>query len=206
MATTWSISPRCRIWWTRKMALQLVTKPANIFRSIACTGQGPPARRLHDDDTLIDAFIDAATQYVDGPNGFLGRALMRADLGSVSRSRSRARGQAFHRQRHLLHHAIELPLPPLIDVAGVFYLAMRRYRDRRWTPRLYGRHSQRAGADHPGVGCGRPSSLPNRRSGCGSIAAMSTQRTRRRPTTCRSRSSPPSCSWSATSTPTVKPC
>lgn len=108
------------------MALKLVTAPAGKPVSL---DQAKAHLRVDftDDDLLIGALVDAATQYCDGPKGFLGRALVRQDWdlyldafpcriwGPILRSSHHHGGR---------HHdgAIEIPLPPLIDVGGVFYL------------------------------------------------------------------------------------
>ena len=61
-----------------------------------------------DDDTLIEGYVEAATAHLDGPDGWLGRALgvqtleARFDLPSCG--------------------AIRLPYPPTIDLVSVQYL------------------------------------------------------------------------------------
>lgn len=62
-----------------------------------------------DDDELIGLYIKAATQFVDGPRGFLGRALIDQTWD-------------YFLEEHPVC-AIDLPLPPLIEVIGVFAIA-----------------------------------------------------------------------------------
>ena len=67
-----------------------------------------------DFDSHIDALIEASTQYVDGPNGFLGRALLDQTwdyyLDSFTDIQTTLLGKNY----------IELPLPPLIQILGIF--------------------------------------------------------------------------------------
>lgn len=64
---------------------------------------------LHDDDdTLITALVAAATQHIDGANGWLGRAIGPQEL--------EARGAFFE------DCGIRPPFPPVISVASVKYL------------------------------------------------------------------------------------
>ncbi len=56
----------------------------------------------------VEAMIAAATQHIDGPNGWLGRAIGVQTL--------QARGSFFDGER------IRLPFPPVIDVASISYL------------------------------------------------------------------------------------
>lgn len=62
-----------------------------------------------DEDTLIQLLIEAATDYVDGPYGFLGRALIDQTWDYYA--------DAFP------DGAVYLPLPPLIEIEGVYYLS-----------------------------------------------------------------------------------
>jgi uncharacterized phiE125 gp8 family phage protein len=59
------------------------------------------------EDDLVEIYLQAAVAHVDGPDGFLGRALVDQtwDLYLDEFPESR----------------IEIPLPPLIEVLGVFY-------------------------------------------------------------------------------------
>jgi uncharacterized phiE125 gp8 family phage protein len=104
------------------MALKRVTAPANYPVSL---DEAKAHLRVDysDDDPLITAFIKASTGFVEGPTGFIGRALIDQtwDLyldGFPLRGIGRL-------HRGGLHHrgdAIEIPLPPLIEIIGVFYL------------------------------------------------------------------------------------
>jgi len=60
-----------------------------------------------DDDTLITMLIDAATSYIDGPNGFLGRALIDQTWDLVLDT--------------FPTNEIKIPIPPLIEVLSVSY-------------------------------------------------------------------------------------
>lgn len=88
------------------MALKLITPPATRPLTLA-------EAKLHlrvdssDEDSLIEALIDAATDYVDGPTGFLGRALIDQTWDLVL--------DAFP------ENEILIPLPPLIEVVSVGY-------------------------------------------------------------------------------------
>jgi uncharacterized phiE125 gp8 family phage protein len=88
------------------VGLKLVTPPTTLPVSLT-------EAKLHlreqstDQDDLITVFLKAATQYVDGAEGFLGRALIDQTWDYFL--------DAFPAG------AIRLPLPPLIEVIGVFY-------------------------------------------------------------------------------------
>lgn len=60
-----------------------------------------------DDDEMISAFIAAATEFCDGPRGFLGRSLIEQTWDLFLDT--------------FPTNQIEIPLPPLIAVDGVFY-------------------------------------------------------------------------------------
>ena len=60
-----------------------------------------------DDDTLIDAFIDAATAHIDGPDGWLGRAIGEQTLEAGLDG--------------FIYDPISLPYPPVIAVTGIVY-------------------------------------------------------------------------------------
>jgi uncharacterized phiE125 gp8 family phage protein len=102
------------------MSLKIVAAPENDPITLA---QAKAHLRVDhsDDDTLIEALIAAATQYCDGPHGFLGRALIQQTWDLYLDEFPSWRGSGFYRNRRY-GHAIEIPLPPLISVAGVFYL------------------------------------------------------------------------------------
>lgn len=70
-----------------------------------------------DFDEQIEAYIDAATAYADGPGGYLGRALIDQTWDLYLDSFPCPRWEGSRRI-----DAIEIPLPPLIEVIGVFYL------------------------------------------------------------------------------------
>lgn len=104
------------------MALKLVTAPANNPLTL---DQVKAHLRVDypDDDLLIGAMLDAAVQYCDGPKGFLGRALIRQTWDLYLDEFPCRYGSAFHRRGHHRYGAhIDIPLPPLISVGGVFYL------------------------------------------------------------------------------------
>lgn len=68
--------------------------------------------RIDEDDTdydeEIEMLIEAAVSYVDGPNGFLGRALVEQTWDAFFDCWPSA-------------NYFEIPLPPLIEVEGVYY-------------------------------------------------------------------------------------
>lgn len=106
------------------MGLKLVTAPQDW--PVTLEEAKAHLREDSDDfDTTIEAFIAAATEYVDGPKGYLGRALIDQtwdyyiDGFPVYDTSCRYyAGSA----GWLQNNYIELPLPPLIEVIGVFYL------------------------------------------------------------------------------------
>lgn len=95
------------------MGLKRVTSPVGFPVTLAQAKQ-----QLREDssdfDDQINLFIEAATMHVDGPNGFLGRALLQQtwdyNLDSFAELQRTLLGKNY----------IELPLPPLIQVLGVF--------------------------------------------------------------------------------------
>lgn len=106
------------------MALKLVAAPANYPVTL---DQAKAHLRVDfaDDDDLISSLIDTATTYCDGPKGFLGRALISQTWDLYLDEFPCRHGESFFRRGRInrFHHSrIEIPLPPLIDVVGVFYL------------------------------------------------------------------------------------
>jgi uncharacterized phiE125 gp8 family phage protein len=91
------------------MGLKLVTAPAEQPITLAQAKQQCRATEFTDDDTLIELFIDAAVDFVDGPSGFLGRALIDQTWDYYLDAFPTDSGP------------IEIPLPPLIEVIGLFY-------------------------------------------------------------------------------------
>lgn len=96
------------------MGLKLITAPTELPVTLA-------QAKLHlredasDYDSQIQLMLEAAISYVDGPNGFLGRALIDQTwdyyLDTFAQIQSTLGGKGF----------IELPLPPLISVTSVNY-------------------------------------------------------------------------------------
>lgn len=82
----------------------------------------PPA---HVDDDDIEAMIAAATQYLDGPSGILGRALIDQTWDLKMDGFPYWGGASFddHRQSYCYgDDPIVLPLPPLIGVTSITYV------------------------------------------------------------------------------------
>ena len=100
------------------MGLKLVTAPATYPVSLA-EAKAHVREDSSDFDTQIQAFVYTATQYVDGPKGFLGRALI--DQTWDYYLDEFPHGLVRHHWRYR-SQPIEIPLPPLIAVSGVFYL------------------------------------------------------------------------------------
>ncbi|SEQ60379.1 head-tail connector protein [Sphingobium sp. YR768] len=84
----------------------IVTVPPERFVSV---DQAKQHLRVDggDDDLLITAFIDAATMHIDGPDGWLGRAIgvqtLEAGLDGF------------------VYEQISLPYPPTLSVEGIVY-------------------------------------------------------------------------------------
>ncbi len=88
------------------MALRLITAPT--VEPISLTEAKAHLRVNHsDDDTIIGALITAATSFVDGPSGFLGRALVAQTWELVI--------------DEFPTSEIQIPLPPLQSVVSVKY-------------------------------------------------------------------------------------
>ena len=87
-------------------ALTLITPPPVAPLTLA-------EAKLHlrldtnEEDTLVTLLIDAATSYVDGPTGFLGRALVDQTWDLVLDT--------------FPTNEIKIPLPPLIEVVALNY-------------------------------------------------------------------------------------
>lgn len=102
------------------MALKRVTAPATDPVTLD-EAKAQVREDSSDFDTEITAFIKAATGFVEGPKGYLGRALIDQTWDYYldafpcwdTNIRSIRWGQWIS--------YIEIPLPPLIEVAGVFY-------------------------------------------------------------------------------------
>lgn len=97
------------------MALKIVTKPVGFPVSLS-EAKAHLREDSSDFDDQINAFIEAATQYVDGPKGFLGRAILEQTwdyyTDSFNDAIVTASGKSY----------IELPLPPVIEVVSVNYV------------------------------------------------------------------------------------
>jgi uncharacterized phiE125 gp8 family phage protein len=102
------------------MALKRVTAPANDPVSL---DEAKAHLRVDypDDDLLITACIKASTGFVEGPTGFIGRALIDQTWDLYLDGFP---GQFFRNAFPTLRsqrQSIEIPLPPLIEVVGVFF-------------------------------------------------------------------------------------
>lgn len=88
------------------MGLKLITAPASQPITLA---EVKLHLNIDDDDwdTLLAIYIKAATAYVDGPQGFLGQALVKQTWDLFL--------------DEFPDDAIRIPLGPLIEVVGVFY-------------------------------------------------------------------------------------
>lgn len=92
------------------MALKIVTPPDDFPVTVEEV-QAHLRVDFEDDDRLIESYIAAATAALDGPNGWLGRAL-RPQTWDFYCDEFPCAGQT-----------LELPLGPLLSVDGVFYRA-----------------------------------------------------------------------------------
>lgn len=107
------------------MGFKLVTAPAND--PVTLVEAKAHLREVSSDfDTTISAFISAATDFVDGPQGYLGRALIDQTWDYYLDQFpcvGHEYGRRWDTNYRWLHQAyIEIPLPPLIEVIGVYYL------------------------------------------------------------------------------------
>jgi len=90
------------------MGLKLVTAPATKPITLAQAKMQCRATEFTDDDDLIGLFMEAAVDFADGPSGFLGRALIDQTWD-------------YYLDAFPASGPIEIPLPPLIEVVGLFY-------------------------------------------------------------------------------------
>ncbi len=89
------------------MGLKLISGPGSLAIDLAYVKTNLKVE--HDeDDVALTSFINAAIDYADGAGGYLGRALVDQTWDLYL--------DAFPVNQ------IEMPLPPLIEVLGVFYL------------------------------------------------------------------------------------
>jgi uncharacterized phiE125 gp8 family phage protein len=103
-------------------AVQPVTLAEARLRLRVDTWGSPP---LHVDDDDITAMILAATQYLDGPSGILGRALIDQTWDLKLDGFPYWGGAVFdeHRVQYgYCEAAIDVPLPPLIAVTSITYV------------------------------------------------------------------------------------
>lgn len=107
------------------MGLKLISAPATTPVSLA-EAKAHLRVDFDDDNALIEALIYASTQHVDGPNGFLGRALVDQTWDFVLDAFPGAPHHGWGLRPHGRHHRrdgqIEIPLAPLIEILGVYYL------------------------------------------------------------------------------------
>jgi uncharacterized phiE125 gp8 family phage protein len=101
------------------MGLKLVTAPSS---NVVTLDEAKAHLREDSDDfdLQITAFIYAATQFVDGPTGFLGRALIDQTWDYYLDAFPCRHDFSFPVSGR--RNFIEIPLPPLIEVLGVFYV------------------------------------------------------------------------------------
>lgn len=90
------------------MGLKLITAPAETPITVA-EAKAHLRVDVDDDNDIIEAMVDAATDYCDGPTGFLGRAIIDQTWELVL--------DAFPDD----DEEIKIPLPPLISVESVKY-------------------------------------------------------------------------------------
>jgi uncharacterized phiE125 gp8 family phage protein len=109
------------------VGLKLVTAPADLPLTV-------DEVKMHlredsdDQNDLILLFLETAVSYADGPEGFLGRALIDQtwDLYLDGFPNAWCFDRLTYRHGHRSDHRrslqqIQIPLPPLIEVVGVFY-------------------------------------------------------------------------------------
>lgn len=100
------------------MGLKLITPPADYPVTLE-EAKAHLVVEHTEHDSLIEIYVAAATQNVDGPTGFLGRALIEQtwDYYLDAFPGHRNHGGC----RHAAFHTIEIPLPPLIEVVEFKY-------------------------------------------------------------------------------------
>lgn len=96
------------------MALKLITPPT-ITPVTLDEAKAHLRVDTPDEDALITLLIQAATDHVDGPNAFLGRALIDQTWELVIDAFPPAPGSS-----ELLNQ-IKIPIPPLIEVVSITY-------------------------------------------------------------------------------------
>ena len=101
------------------MGLKLITAPADDVVSLE-EAKAHLREDSEDFDAQIQAFIYAATEFVDGPNGYLGRALIEQTWDYYLDEFPCRNDWSLPVSRR--RNYIEIPLPPLIEVVGVFYV------------------------------------------------------------------------------------
>lgn len=96
------------------MALRLITPPALLPVTLA---EAKAHLRVDstDEDAVITLMIETATAHVDGPNGFLGRALVDQTWELVIDAFPPAP------DTDPLLNQIKIPIPPLIEVVSITY-------------------------------------------------------------------------------------
>lgn len=104
------------------MSLKRITAPDEYLITLA---EAKAHLRVDtvDDDTLIKSLIYAVHDYVEGPKGFLGRAI-KEQTWDFFLDRFPARGVSWHYNGWCQSYGrsyVEVPLPPLISVTGVYY-------------------------------------------------------------------------------------
>lgn len=101
------------------MALKRIIAPATLAIDVDYVKS--KLRVEHDEhDDMIESFIVAAIDYAEGPEGLTGRALI-DQTWDLYLDRFPVCGPRRHYPWRRDDH-IEIPLPPLIEVVGVFYL------------------------------------------------------------------------------------
>lgn len=102
------------------MGLKLITAATDTIISLA---EAKAHLRVSDtdNDTLIESLIEAVVSYVEGPRGYLARALADQTWDYYLDDFPRWFGVHYRHHHHGHHREIEIPLPPLIEVIGVFY-------------------------------------------------------------------------------------